>query len=350
MRAGIRSRPWVGLDVGSFSVKLLASRPGVGVPHHWIAERPLPASAANGQAPEVVARVVADCLAAAGLSPRGLRGVSLAVSGADVIVKQITLPLLTDDEVAPALRFESRKHLPFDPEAMVLDFQIVGRYLSDKKLEVLLAAVPQARLERALAPLALLGMEADIVDAAPLALTNALSYKSEGDREAKLLLDIGHEASHLTLYQRGQPYFSRRIEFGGLTLTRAISEGTRVPLEEAEEWKLAAGSDTPGFRVDWDSPEMQAMLDVLRHDLVDELRRSFAFYRTLGTLSDPLRLWVSGGSARLPGLAARLSELLGFPALLFDPLEALGGGAREGEWPAAGPQFAQAFGLTLRSA
>src|SRR5262249_20998343 len=162
-------------------------------------------------------------------------------------------------------------------------------------------------------------VDADILDAAPLALTNALVHNAPLDREAFLLLDIGHTSSHLTLFQRGEPYFTRRLDFGGKSLTEAIVRSVQVPFDEAEEWKLAAGSDEPGFRVDWSTPEMSAMLECLRRELVDEMLRSLAFYRTVGNLPDQLKLWVSGGSARLPGLAAQLSDLLGFPVLLFNP-------------------------------
>ncbi len=351
MRAGIRSRPWVGLDIGSYSVKLMTLHAGGGA-RYQAAEVPLPAGngeASRDQAVETVARTIADGLERIRLSARGLRGVTLGISGADVIVKQITLPLLDDDEVGPALRFEARKHLPFDPQSMVIDFQILGRSPTQKKLEVLLAAVSRDHVERQRAPLQILGLDADIMDATPLALSNGLVHGSEGMREAFLLLDIGHTASHLMLYQRGEPYFSRRLDFGGRDLTRAIAEGTGVPVAEAEEWKLAAGSDPPVFRVDWNSREMVAVLECLRHELVDELRRSFAFYRTLGQLPDPLRLWVSGGSVRLPGLAAQLSELLGSPALVFDPLERLAGSHVHGP-VIVGPQFAQAYGLALRTA
>jgi Tfp pilus assembly PilM family ATPase len=89
---------------------------------------------------------------------------------------------------------------------------------------------------------------------------------------------------------------------------------------------------------------MQAVLDALRNDLADELRRSFAFYRTQGTLPEPLRMWVSGGAARLPGLAVRLGELLGIPVALFDPFARLG--RQDAGRP--GPQYAQAYGLALR--
>jgi type IV pilus assembly protein PilM len=350
MRASLRSRPWAGLDVGSFSVKLLATQPGVGGARFWTAEAPFPAEETDPDRPptaESIARLIADCFGKGGFSARSFRGISMGISGPDVIVKQITLPLLDDSEVGPALRFEARKHLPFDPQGMIIDFQILGRYPTERKLDVLLAAVSQEHAQQHMAPLRLLGVDPDILDPAPLALSNAVISRTELDA-ARVLLDIGNSSSHLTLYQRGEPFFSRRLEFGGRRLTRAIAEGTRVPFEEAEEWKLAAGADEPGLRVDWDSPEMQAVSDCLRNEMVDELRRSFAFYRTQGHLPDPLRIWLSGGSARLPGLPARLAEMLGTPVLLFDPLAATEG-RRNGETH-GGPQFAQAYGLSLRTA
>jgi type IV pilus assembly protein PilM len=343
MRAGIRSRPWAGVDVGSFSVKLLASQGG----RVSVAEQLLPPPATEqGHSPEQIARAIADGLHRIHLTPHGLRGVTLGISGSDLIIKQIVLPLLDDAEVGPALRFEARKHLPFDPHSMLIDYQIVARWPSQKKIDVLLAAIARDHVDRHCAPLKLLGIDADILDATPLALTNALVRGAEVQRDAFVLLDIGHQCSHLTIYQRSEPYFCRRLDFGGSTLTKAIADDVRVPLPEAEEWKLAAGSDDPGFRVDWTSREMKAMLDSIRRDLVEELRRSFAFYRTLGQLPDPMRIWISGGSARLPGLAAQMSELLGSPVLLFDPIEGAAGAA--GHMP--GPQFAQAFGLSLRTA
>jgi type IV pilus assembly protein PilM len=349
MKTGIRSRPWAGLDVGSFSVKVYAPQPG-GAPRYLIGESPLPVAEGDRPIPaETVAQAIADCMSRAGLSTRALRGLTLGVSGADVIVKQISLPLLDESEVGPALRFEARKHLPFDPQTMTIDFQILGRFPSEKRLDVLLAAVSNERMQRLIAPLQLLGIEPDVVDATPLALTNAIANQNPDKREASILLDIGHRSSHLTLYQKGEPYFSRRLDFGGRSITQAISRATRVPFEEAEEWKLAAGSDEPGIRVDWNSPELQAALECLRVELVDELLRSLAFYRTLGRLPDPLRLAISGGSARLPGLAIRLSDLLGSPVALFNPLDAPGSPSAA-QPSTIGPQFAQAYGLSLRAA
>jgi type IV pilus assembly protein PilM len=347
MRASLVSRPWVGLDLGGFSVKLFALQPGVGT-RVLAAEVPYAVTATADGVPtlEAVAQAISACAARAGVSLRAMRGITVGISGTDVIVKQIRLPLMDEIEVGQALRFEARKHLPFDPQAMVIDYQVLGRYVSERRVDVLIAAVSREHLERHLAPLARLDLAADIVDAAPLALTNAVVQAAGGDHGVQLLLDIGHAASTLTLFQRGQPYFARRLDFGGRNLTQAIATALQIPFEEAEEWKLAAGSDEPGFRVDWGGRELHAVHEALEDELVDEVRHSLAFYRTLGHLPDPLHLQLSGGTARLPGIAGQIATLLEIQVSIFDPFADLGGAARarvEG-----GPQFAQAAGLALR--
>lgn len=347
MKVGLNARPWVGLDIGEYSVKLLALRFSVGGEKPCASELTLPTGTAEAN-PEALGRMLGECFARAGQSVRTLKGITLGLSGGDVIVKQITLPLMDDDEIAGALRFEARKHLPYDPQTCVIDFQLLGRLPSEKRLDVLLAAVPQARLERALAPLKHLGIDPDIVDAAPLALTNAISRGAERETEARVAIDFGHAGSWLTLYQRGAPYFARRLEFGGVTLTRAIASALQVPFEEAEEWKLEAGADQPSIRVDPESPEMRGVREALR-TFADELRRTFAYYRTMAPLPEPFTLWLSGNTARLPGIAGELSALLEIPTFVFDPLEDVPPEARAG-LPAGGPQFAQAYGLALRTA
>ncbi len=346
MKVGLNARPWVGMDIGEYSAKLVSLRHGVGGLKPCASELLVPAGSESD--PLVLARMLGECFERAGQSTRSLRGLTLGLSGPDVIVKQIALPLMDDGEIPGALRFEARKHLPFDPQTCVIDYQLIARLPSEKRLDLLLAAVPQARLDRALAPLQAIGIDPDIVDAAPLALTNAISRAAERETEARVAVDFGHQGSWLTLYQRGAPYFARRLEFGGTSVTRALAATLRVSFAEAEEWKLEAGSDQPSIRVEPDSAEMLAVHDALR-GFAEELRRSFAYYRTLAPLPEPFTLWLSGNTARLPGLAGALSAMLEIPTFVFDPLESAPPDVRAG-LPAGGPQFALAYGLALRTA
>jgi type IV pilus assembly protein PilM len=346
MKPSLRTRPWAGIDLGSYSVKVVALLGD----RHWMAETPIAVAPHERETPEgreAIARTIDQCLNDAGLPPRAVRGVTLGVGGADVIIKQIALPYMDEAEVGPALRFEARKHLPFDPQGMVIDFQIIGRSMTEKRLDILLAAVPQERLDKLTMPCRLIGLDPDIVDATPLALTNALLDQVPVSTDTQMILDLGHASSHLIMHQRTEPYFSRRLEFGGRTMTQAISRGMKIPFEEAEAWKRSL--EALGT-VDWSLPELGFVLDSLRFDLLEEVRRSVAFYRTFGRISESFVVWLSGGAARVPGLADRIAELLETQVRLFDPLKSLNGGnSRRNRARGQAPQYSQALGLALRS-
>lgn len=351
MRAGIGSQPWVGLDVGTFSVKIVAIQTGVAGTRYWSAESGITPEEdpERKSPPEAIARAIVACLNEVELNPRGVGGVSTGISGSDVIVKQIALPIVDDLEIANAIRFEARKHLPFDPTSMVLDYQVLGRSAQDHQTDLLLAAVSRDHLDRHLAPLKMLGMEPNIVDATSLALTNAVANAGGGGDDTRVLLDIGAAASHLLIYKRNQPFFARRFDFGGRTLTRAIAANLQIPFAEAEKRKLALAKTAPGPTAEWDSPEWRALADSLRRDLAEEMVRSIAFYRTQAHFPDLPKLYLSGGTARFPGIAKRLGETLGVVVEVLDPFGGMGS-TRAGATPPSGPQFAQAFGLAMRAA
>ena len=343
MKMGMRARPWAGLDIGSYSVKLVALGPGGRGFRH--AEAIVPrAATGDDPAPGVIAGLIEECANRADLGMRGFRGISIGLSGPDVIVKQVTLPIMDEPEIANALRFEARKHVPFDAKDMVLDHQVLARSTSERKLDVMLAAVSQQRLERALAPLRELGIEADIVDASPLALANALGWATRDDlapSEPQLLLDLGHQGSWLTLRQATQPFFARRLEWGGAQLTRVIAGALHGAVDRAEAWKVDSSASLGQAGAEAEAARRSV------DELAGEVRRSLAFYGTFATLPDRLTLRISGGTTRLPGLSQRLGEHLGIPSSPFSPLDGLERGARAS---GAGPQFAQAFGLALRAA
>jgi len=284
MRLGMGSGLWAGLDLGTYSVKLVTMHPSGS--RCRFAEAVVPRT--GGDEPptaSVLAGLIDDCASRTNLSARGFRGISVGVSG------------------------------------------------------------PDARLDRALAPLRELGVEAGIVDAAPLALANALAQATgrdaDGDGAVRLLLDVGHLESWLSLHHRGHPLFTRRLEWGGARLTEAVADATGCGLDRAEAWKLDANASLTQA-----GPEAAAARSAVE-SMGEELRRSFAFYRTIAALPEALTLRLCGGTARLGGLAERLGEIAGVTVSPFSPLDVH---ERGGRAAAGGPQFTQAYGLALRAA
>jgi type IV pilus assembly protein PilM len=345
MKLGMGARPWAGLDIGTYSVKLVALQPGAARGRYAEAAIPRALAGEDPPAPAILAGLIVDCMGRLGIAARAFAGISIGVSGPDVIVKQIPLPLMDEAEIAGALRFEAKKHLPFDVQTLVLDHQVLARNTAERRLDVLLATVSQQRLDRALAPLRELGLEAAIVDAAPLALANALVHtlarESAPESDARLLLDLGHRGSWLTLRQKGLPFFSRRIDWGGAVLAEAVAATVNGSRDIAESWKI-----DPASSILFDTAESFAARHAVEQ-LGDEVRRSLAFYGTLAPLPATLPVHVSGGTSRIGGLCEVLAHRLGLGVTPFSPLDAIERGVKV---HAGGPQFALAYGLALRAA
>jgi Tfp pilus assembly PilM family ATPase len=121
-----------------------------------------------------------------------------------------------------------------------------------------------------------------------------------------------------------------------------VAAATGASIEMAEAWKMDAGSS-----LTQSGPEAAAARAAVE-SLGEELRRSFAFYRTIAELPELVHGCASPAApARLAGLAERLGEIVGAHVSAFSPLDGSERGAR---LTAGGPQYAQAYGLALRAA
>jgi Tfp pilus assembly PilM family ATPase len=157
---------------------------------------------------------------------------------------------------------------------------------------------------------------------APLCSFNAfeIAYPEIFNHEGFLLLDLGHLQSTMLIGSKGELVLVRSVDYGGKALGRALT--AEEALDEAAAWLLIQQGD-PG------------MADVCRMSLgrlATEVRNSIGFFE--GQREENIfRIFVSGGLARFETILQTLSDELGLPCEIWDPLEtcevALPSGKRE---------------------
>src|SRR2546428_6232501 len=67
------------------------------------------------------------------------KNVATSVSGHSVIVKRVTLPLMTEEELYDRIPSEASQHIPFDIADVSLSYQLLESM--DSQMDVLLVAV-----------------------------------------------------------------------------------------------------------------------------------------------------------------------------------------------------------------
>ncbi len=144
---GLGSKTIVGLDVGSSSIKaveLKKGRNGIEVAHLGL--EPL--------APDIVvdSMIVDSGTVSSAISKLftdnqiKTKNVATAVSGHSVIVKKISLPSMSDQELAETIQKEAAQHIPFDLADVNLDYQILSEDVGNPQMDVLLVAVKKDKI------------------------------------------------------------------------------------------------------------------------------------------------------------------------------------------------------------
>lgn len=331
----------VGLDIGSYSVKLVKAQSSNKV---YTISCLAFADIKGGNIKEAVK----DALSKVALDERR---VNLGLSGKNIIIRCVLLPEMDEATFKSSIKYEVAKHIPFPPDQMNLDYHILKHNAENNKMLVLIAGAKKDFVQERLKLVSELGLQVNILDIDSLAIINmfniamssqegfsALSGKKEKSAMAALL-NIGERVSNLSLLENGVLKFSRDIIFAGGNITQKISEKAGISLDEAEKIKLSYKAEG----------EYQPVIEASLADLTAELRFSFDYYESqTGKAIDGL--YLSGAGAYLFGLDKFINAAMNIDTIVWNPFLGFEIGAQVNKEVLSDRhgRFAVAAGLALR--
>ena len=322
----------VALDIGSSSiagVELKTARERVTLAKAAVEPLP-PGLVHDGEIvrPEELAAEIKRFWRTARFSGKRVR---LGVANQRVVVRTIELPALDDDrERRAAVEFEAAEQIPIPPDQTVVDSQPVLRFSQRGRR-------PRAPRRRRRPPGHGRGPRRDGapgrpparsgIDLEAFAILRALLPpplvidEGSSDTPAVAVCHVGAEVTNMIVAVDRRCHFTRLVGFGGSHLTKAVSERTGLPAEEAEAVKTACG--LLGEPLDgWDADtvaEVRHALALGARPLVREISRSLDYYRSQSFARPIGSLVISGGTSLCTGIDRYLQQGLGIPVELGDP-------------------------------
>ena len=298
-----KSRQLVGVDIGSTAIKAIElnqARRDHSV--RAFGTEPVPAGAViDGTINDVGA--VADAMRRL-FERHRIRtpGVAASLSGSGVFVKRITVPTMSELELAASIAWEVEQHIPLDLDELVFDYERINdAATTGSAMEVLLVAATKEKIARHLDAITKAGKTPAVLDVTAFALQNAYEVNHVIEPTGLIaLIDVG--ASRITVHI---------LRGGRMFVTR----------------DSAAGNDVVA--------EAIAAID--------------AFRRTLGSI--PLdRIVTTGGASRSPDLVEALATRFGVRVEPLDPFRRIAFDQARLDLDAAsvGATAAVAVGLALR--
>lgn len=217
---------------------------------------------------------------------------------------------------------EAKDVLPISMEALYVDFHTMAvrtdptednptRQMAD----VMIIGVERTIVDALVRPVEQAGLYVTSIDIAPFALTRLVAAAQSGPGKLDLIVHFGAETVLMVGTVDGQTKLIRPMnEYNGKNITLQMQDAFDLALDEAERVKIDTSPDVE-MGVDSDAV---TIISTWVAAIVREIR-STATQATQG-LGVPIgRIWLSGGGARLGGLARRLAAETDVQVSVLDP-------------------------------
>ncbi len=256
-----------------------------------------------------VAQIIKKLHNEAGISGHN---VVISVPEPQVFTRTIKFPLLTDSEIASAVKWESEQYIPIPVNEAIIQHTILARNekATPPEVLVLLVAAPRVLVEKFTKVVSLAGLTPIAVETELMATARSLAAS---DRTV-LLVDFGAASTNIAVCQNGLLSFSRSIPIAGEAFTRAVSQGLGVNVTQAEEYKKTYGFENAQLE-----GKVKRALDPVLKLVVDEVKKAINYYQTEEKGDVPSAVIIAGGTSGMPQMLSDLSSLLGMEVLIGNP-------------------------------
>lgn len=269
--------------------------------------------------------------------------VNASLPGSQIFSRVIEMPLLTEQEVSSAIKWQAEQYVPMPLDQVKMDFAILSRpqEAREEKMEVLLVAAPLTLVEKyrkvlEKANLSPVSLEPEIV---------AISRSLGGELKTPvLIINLGAATTDLSIARSGNLVFTRSIASGGEALARAVAQEMGFELSQAEEFKR-----TYGLEEDKLEGKILAAVKPILDTIVEEIKRSIVSYQGKYP-AEPIKIVsLCGGTAKLPGLVVYLTQNLGIESQIGNPWLNVDWDEKTfSKIDQEGPVFAVAAGLAMK--
>ena len=346
----------LGLDIGSTSVKMILlkeqrKRGQVSYALQSFGMKPLPPEAiVDGALMNSTAIVQALQELMSELKVKN-KEVAIGVSGHSVIIKKIQMPRMSQEELEESIQWEAEQYIPFDVKDVNIDTQILDAGGNDAtgQMDVLLVAAKKDMINDYTTVVSESGLQPVVVDVDAFAVQNMFATNYDvPDKETVVLINAGASVVNINIISNGATVFTRDVTIGGNQFTEEIQKQLNVSYEEAEALKIG------GTRGDSDAvvpQEVERVLQSVAEQVAGEIQRSLDFYAGTAVDATFTKVYLSGGTAKIPALFKTIESRVGVPVEILNPFRKIDVDNRKFD-PSfimeVAPMAAVAVGLALR--
>ncbi len=293
--------------------------------------------------------VISQIMREAGIRPAP---VVVSLGGQMVFPRFAKFPSVGDKaKLEQLVHYEVEQNVPFPIDEIVCDHQFLGT-APDGEIAAMIVAAKLDGVRAVTDAVAAAGLKTAVVDVSPIAVLNALRFSQPNLAGCSVVLDIGSKTTNLILIE-DEKIYNRSIPVAGNTITKEIAQTFGCSFEEAEQLKIDRGYVALGGVME-DADEITDRVSKIVRTVLTrlhaEISRSINFYRSQQGGAAPSRLFLTGGTVRLPQLDQFFQDSLQVDVEYLNPFTAVrvGGHVNEAALESDAFTLVESVGLALR--
>ncbi len=339
----------VGVDIGSSAIKVVQLkevRKGIGLVRAGFCPLP-PQSIVDGHVMNTQAIVSAIGRAFSEAKIRQ-KDVALSISGQAVIIRKITVPLMTQTELDEQIQWEAEQHIPFDIKDVHVDYEVIRKRPEAGQMDLLLVAAKREEVNDYLEVARQAKLKPFVLDIDAFTVQNLFEHgRGIPPDQTFAIVNVGASLTSINIVSRGASAFTRDIPNAGNYVTEQIQKTLGISFDEAEKLKCQPPASTPFGP----TAQLPQIIDGVCDTIASEIQRSLDFFLATSGEPEMHRIYLTGGTSNLSALPAAISRRSRVNVEILQPFERIsfeGKDVNPDLLQTRGSQLCVALGLAMR--
>lgn len=144
--------------------------------------------------------------------------VTATISEETIMLRRFSMPIIPPQERPDAVRFEAKRHIPFNIDEVISNFHIIGEDRAKNQMEVLFIAVKKDEINSVIDILNKAGLSVERIEPISLALIKSLILSGnleESSPPTAILHFVTKNRAHIIIVENGIPYIKREVSLLG---------------------------------------------------------------------------------------------------------------------------------------
>ena len=258
------------------------------------------------------------------IGPIDVHGV---INSSKIILREITMPMVSDDHIKSILSFQLEDYIPINPEDYVVKFIKLGSIFEDGagKVNLLLIGIPKNIVEAHFNLLKDVNLKPVSLDYQGNAINKLINLgdlinDTYNNMDTVTNIDMGFDSTSITISLNGVIKISRIVEGGANDILQSLKENSNYSGDELIH-KIMSIEDIikPLTDLDEDYEICFKTIQGLR-EIIDRIEMIFRYYRTREIGNEINLVLLHGGLSNINGIEKLFSESFNIPCVKLDSI------------------------------